>query len=331
MIEEINKKTMLSGVQPSGCLTLGNYIGALKNWVNLQHEYNCVFMVVDLHALTVKQHPGVLRQRVFDAIIQYIACGIDPEKNIIFVQSDVSAHCELTWILSCFTYMGELSRMTQYKEKSKKNPDNINAGLFTYPVLMASDILLYNTDLVPVGEDQKQHIEITRDVAQRFNNIYGETFKIPEPYIPNVGARIMSLQEPRNKMSKSDKDENAYIALLDSPDTIIKKFKRAVTDSDNTIKYSDGKPGIKNLISIYSALTAKSIKDIETYFEGKGYGVFKQAVAEVVIETLTPIQKKYEEIKADNDYVKTICSIGAQKAAAIADSTLRLVHDRIGI
>jgi tryptophanyl-tRNA synthetase len=326
-----NKKVILSGIQPSGCLTLGNYIGALKNWSQLQDEYNCFYMVVDLHALTVRQYPAQLRERVLDTIMQYVACGLDPDKNTLFIQSHVSAHAELAWILNCYTYLGELSRMTQFKDKSKKHQDNINVGLFAYPVLMAADILLYQADLVPVGEDQRQHIEITRDVAQRFNGIYGQTFKVPEGYMPKMGARIMSLQDPSNKMSKSDENPNGYIALLDEPDVIMKKFKKCVTDSDNTIKYSDEKPGIKNLISIYSSLTGASIEQIEKEFDGKGYGTFKQAVAEVVIEALRPIQEKYKQMKSNEDYFRKIYAQGAQKAEAMASKTIKDVYEKVGL
>lgn len=329
---EDNKKIIFSGVQPSGNLTLGNYIGAIRNWVSLQDEYNCIYCIVDLHALTVRQNPTELRQRSRSLLALYIACGLEPEKNILFVQSHVSAHAELAWILDCFTYMGELNRMTQFKEKAQKHADNINAGLFTYPVLMAADILLYQTDLVPVGNDQKQHLEITRDIAQRFNNIYGDVFKIPEPYIPKVGARIMSLQEPTKKMSKSDENENAYIALLDPPDVIMRKFKRAVTDSEAVVRYDEeNKPGISNLMSIYASVTGKSFEDIEAEFEGKGYGDFKKAVGEAVVETLRPIQEKHKELMANKDYLNEIMKSGAEAAGRLANRTLRKVYKKVGL
>ncbi|NMA95118.1 MAG: tryptophan--tRNA ligase, partial [Clostridiales bacterium] len=285
------RKIIFSGSQPSGLLTLGNYVGALRNWVILQDDYDCIYCIVDLHSLTVRQDPKELRACSRSFLAQYLACGLDPEKSTIFIQSHVSAHAELTWILNCFTYMGELGRMTQFKEKSKIHSDNINAGLFTYPVLMAADILLYQTDLVPVGEDQKQHLEITRDIAERFNNIYGDVFTVPEGYIPKVGARIMSLQDPTSKMSKSDENPNSFIGILDDPDTIMRKFRRAITDSDTEIRYDEqDKAGISNLMSIYSCMTGKDFDEIEKEFVGKGYGDFKTAVGESVIEVLKPIQ-----------------------------------------
>ena len=270
------KKTIFSGIQPSGILTLGNYLGAVKNWVALQDEYDCYYCVVDLHAITVRQDPATLRRRTLDTMAILIASGIDPKKNVLYMQSHVSAHAELAWLLNCFTYMGELSRMTQFKEKSAKAGDNINAGLFTYPVLMAADILLYQADLVPVGVDQKQHLELTRDIAIRFNNIYGGVFTVPEPYIPKAGAKIMSLQEPEKKMSKSDENENAFISLLDPPDAIARKLRRAVTDSDGEIRYAEEKPGVSNLLTIYSVLTGKTVAESEKDFAGQGYGVLKQ-------------------------------------------------------
>ena len=324
------KQIIFSGIQPSGCLTLGNYIGALKNWIKLQYEYRCCFSVVDMHSLTVRQDPKELRKRCMEFLAQYLACGIDPEENIIFFQSHVSTHAELAWVLNCYTYIGELSRMTQYKDKSSRHKDNINAGLFTYPVLMAADILLYQSDLVPVGEDQKQHLEITRDIAIRFNNLYGQTFKVPEPYIPKIGARIMSLQEPTKKMSKSDENPNGFIALLDSPNTIIKKVKRAVTDSDNKIIYHEDKPGISNLLNIYSSLTGESIPAIEEKFEGKGYGEFKQAVGEVIVESLKPIQDRYNELMKNKDYLETVYKTGAEKAYNLSNRTLQKVYKKIG-
>lgn len=326
------KKVIFSGSQPTGFLTLGNYVGAIKNWVALQDEYNCIYSIVDLHSLTVRQDPKELRARSRSFLAQYIACGLDPEKSIIFMQSHVSAHAELTWILNCFTYMGELSRMTQFKEKSKIHSDNVNAGLFTYPVLMAADILLYQTDLVPVGEDQKQHLEISRDIAMRFNNIYGDVFTVPDGYIPKVGARIMSLQDPISKMSKSDENPNSYIGLLDDPDTIMRRFKRAVTDSDMQIRYDEeNKAGISNLMSIYSSMNGKSFDEIEREFDGKGYGDFKIAVGESVVETLRPIQERYEELMKERRYLDSVMREGAEKAAYIANKTLRKVYKKVGL
>ncbi|MEG1859762.1 MAG: tryptophan--tRNA ligase, partial [Christensenellaceae bacterium] len=289
------KKTIYSGIQPSGNLTLGNYLGAVKNWVDLQDEYNCYYCVADLHAITVRQNPAELRKRTLDVLSILIAAGIDPKKNIIYMQSHVSAHAELAWILDCFTYMGELSRMTQFKEKSAK-VENINSGLFTYPALMAADILLYQTDLVPVGVDQKQHLELTRDVALRFNNIYGDVFTIPEPYIPKTGAKIMSLQEPEKKMSKSDDNENAYIALLDSPEVITRKIKKAMTDSEGVIRFTEEKQGVSNLLTIYSAINKKTIQECEKEFEEQNYGTLKQRVAQAVVSVLEPLQKEYAKV-----------------------------------
>lgn len=326
------KKRIFSGVQPSGHLTLGNYLGAIKNWVSLQDEYDCFYCIVDLHALTVRQDPEELRRRSLSLFALYMACGLDVDKNTLFVQSHVSAHAELAWILNCYTYMGELSRMTQFKEKSRKHKDNINAGLFTYPVLMAADILLYQTHLVPVGEDQKQHLELTRDIAQRFNGLYGDVFIVPEVYIPKVAARVMSLQDPTKKMSKSDENPNAYISLLDEPDAIIKKFKRAVTDSGREIRYDEeNKPGISNLMNIYAAITGKTYEEIEGEFEGKGYGDFKKAVGECVVEALKPIQQRYHELMKDEGYLVTLMKEGAQKASNVATQTLKKVYERIGL
>ena len=325
-----DKKIIFSGVQPTGFLTLGNYIGAVKNWVSLQEEYRCLYSVVDMHSITVRQNPEEFRQRCMEFMCQYIACGLDPEKNILFFQSHVSAHAELAWVLGCYTYMGELSRMTQFKEKSEKHEDNINAGLFTYPVLMAADILLYNAALVPVGVDQKQHLEITRDIAQRFNNIYGDVFTVPEAYIPPVGAKIMSLQEPTSKMSKSDPNPNGYIWILDDNDTIMKKIKRAVTDSDGVIEYKEGKDGVNNLLSIYGAVTGKAAEDAAKEFEGAGYGTLKKTVAEAVIEVVEPIKKKYDELIKNRDYIEKIYTTGAGQANELAEQTLKKVHEKIG-
>ena len=301
---EKEKKILYSGMQATGTLTLGNYLGALKNWVNLCDEYECFYGVMDLHSLTVRQNPTEFRQNARKLYALYVAAGLDPEKNCVYYQSHVSAHAELGWILDCFTYMGELNRMTQFKDKAAKHADNINAGLYTYPVLMAADILLYQADVVPVGVDQKQHLEITRDIAERFNNIYGDVFTIPEPYIGKAGAKIMSLQEPTKKMSKSDENVNATIMLLDDRDTIIRKFKRAVTDSEAEIRYGEDKPGISNLMDIYGCVTGKSHDEITAEFAGKGYGDFKLAVGESVADELAPLQKRYEELVKDKAYIE---------------------------
>ena len=326
------KKQILSGIQPSGILTLGNYLGALRNWVKIQDEYDCKFFVADLHAITVSQEPATLRNNIKSIIMQYLACGLDADKNTIFIQSHVHEHAELGWLLNCSAYMGELSRMTQYKDKSKKQ-DNIKVGLFDYPVLMAADILLYDADYVPVGEDQRQHLEITRDIAKRFNSTYKkEIFKLPEGIIPKETSRIMSLQEPTKKMSKSDSNHDAFISLLDSREEITRKIKKAVTDSENKIKYSNEKPGIKNIIDIYCAVTDKNYKEVEEEFKDSGYGQFKQAVANAVADTLEPIQKKYNELSLpENDqYIKDICEKGAKEAHRIAKNKLREVQEAIG-
>ena len=324
------KKIIFSGMQATGTLTLGNYLGALKNWVQLENEYECFYCVVDLHSITIRQDPAELRKKARALLTLYIAAGLNPEKNCIYYQSHVSAHAELSWILNCYTYFGELSRMTQFKDKAAKHSDNINAGLFTYPVLMAADILLFQTDLVPVGDDQKQHIELTRDIAERFNSIYGDVFTVPEPYIAKQGARIMSLQEPTKKMSKSDENPNASIYLLDDPDTIIRKFKRAVTDSDNRIIYSNEKPGIKNLIEIYSLSTGKSIEEVEKEFDGVGYGDFKMAVGEAVVSLLKPLQERFRELEKDKAYIDGIIKNNAEKASYYANKTLRKVQKKVG-
>ena len=325
------KKVMLSGIQPSGDLHLGNYLGAVKNWAALADEFDCYYFMADLHTLTVRQNPKELRRRSTEQLAQYIACGLDPDKNTLFIQSHVHEHAELGWILNCYTMFGELSRMTQFKDKSAKNAENVNGGLFTYPSLMAADILLYQADFVPVGEDQKQHCELTRDIATRFNNIYGETFKVPEPYIPKVGARIMSLGSPNNKMSKSD--PQGCVFLLDKPEDIARKFKRAVTDSDTEycVRYAPKeKPGVANLMSIYSSVTGKSFEEIEREFDGKGYGVFKPAVGEAVIENLRPIREEAERIIADKAYLTSVYTEGAKKAQYIARKTLRKVYKKVG-
>lgn len=325
-----DKKIIFSGMQPSGLITLGNYLGALNNWTKLQDEYNCLYCIVDMHAITVRQNPAQLRKAARDVLMQYIAAGLDPEKNIIYYQSHVPAHAELSWVLNCYTYMGELSRMTQFKEKSQKHADNINSGLFTYPVLMAADILLYQTDLVPVGEDQRQHLEITRDIATRFNGVYGDVFKVPEAYIGKVGARVMALQQPDKKMSKSDENKNNTIALLDEPAVIMNKFKKAVTDSDNQVRFSEDKPGVSNLLSIYSAVTGISVPDAEKEFTNVGYGNFKTAVGEAVVARLEPLQKKVAELEKNKDYLDNIIKTNAEKASYLANKTLRKVHKKIG-
>jgi tryptophanyl-tRNA synthetase len=321
---------VLSGIQPSGHLTLGNYLGALKNWVALQEQYECYYALVDLHTITARQDPKALRERCYEFLALYIACGLDPAKNVLFVQSHVSAHARLAWILNCYTMVGELNRMTQFKDKSQKNADNINAGLYDYPVLMAADILLYDTHKVPVGDDQKQHLELARDVAIRFNNLYGAVFKVPEPMIPPVGARIMGLQDPAAKMSKSDDAETNALYLLDPPDVIERKFKRSVTDSGNEVRYSADKPGVANLMSILSATTGDSFEVIEQRFAGQGYGKFKAAVADAVIEKLKPVQQRYHDIRADEAGLRRVLKDGAQRAAERADRTLARVHDVLG-
>ena len=328
---ENEKKVIFSGMQPSGVITLGNYLGALKNWTNLQDEYNCLYCIVDMHAITVRQDPATLRKNARNLLMQYIAAGLDPEKNVIYYQSHVSAHAELAWILNCYTYMGELSRMTQFKEKSSKHGENINAGLFTYPALMAADILLFQTDLVPVGADQKQHLELARDIAMRFNGLYGETFKVPEPYIGKVGARVMSLQEPTSKMSKSDEDTNASIYLMDDPDAIMRKFKRAVTDSDACVRFDqETKPGISNLMSIYGAITGQTMEQIQSEFEGKGYGDFKMRVGEAVVEEPRPLQARFKELSSDKTYIDSIIKKNAETANYLATKTLRKVQKKVG-
>ena len=329
---ESAKKTLLSGIQPSGDLHLGNYLGAVRNWAEMSDEFNCYYFMADLHTLTVRQDPKELRRRSTAQLAQYIACGLDPQKNTLFLQSHVHEHAELGWILNCYTMFGELSRMTQFKDKCAKNADNINGGLFTYPALMAADILLYQADYVPVGEDQKQHCELTRDIAIRFNNLYGETFKIPEPYIPKVGARIMSLGTPTSKMSKSD--PQGCVFLMDKPEDIARKFKRAITDSDTErcVRYDpENKPGVSNLMNIYSAVTGKSFDEIEREFDGKGYGAFKPAVGDAVIETLRPIREEAERMITDKAYLQQIYTEGAQKASCIARRTLRKVYKKVGL
>ena len=328
----MSKKIILSGIQATGKLTLGNYLGAIDNWVKMQEEYDCYYMIANLHSLTVRNNPEELRNNTLRILATYIAAGLDPEKNTIFIQSQVKEHAELGWILDCYTYMGELSRMTQFKDKSAKHADNINAGLFTYPALMAADILLYQADLVPVGEDQRQHLEITRDLAERFNKLYGETFVVPNAYVRKSSARIMGLQDPTSKMSKSATNLNDVIFLEDEPEVILKKFKKAVTDSENKVKFDpENKPGVSNLMQIYSAITGKSMEEIENEFEGRGYGDFKMTVANSVIDKLKPIQDKYKEILENKEYLEQIYTTGSENARKLASRTLENVKNKIGI
>lgn len=328
------KKIMLSGIKPSGDLTLGSYLGAIKNWSELAEEFDCYYFMADLHAITVRQNPADLRRRTTNQLAQYVACGLDPEKNTLFIQSHVPAHAELGWILQCYAMFGELSRMTQFKDKSAKNADNINGGLFTYPALMAADILLYNADFVPVGEDQKQHCELTRDIANRFNGIYGDVFKIPEPYIPKVGARIMSLADPTSKMSKSEDEDKGRILITDKPEDIMRAFKRAITDSETgsgCVRYDTAnKPGVSNLMTIYSCATGKTFAEIEKEFASAGYGVFKPAVGEAVVEMLRPIREKSEDLMKNKDYLNKLMADGAEKASRVANRTLKKVYKKIG-
>lgn len=325
-----DKKVLFSGMQATGNLTLGNYLGALKNWVTLSDEYECFYSVVDLHSITIRQDPAELRKRARNLLTLYIAAGLDPKKNCIYYQSHVSGHAELAWILNCFTYMGELNRMTQFKDKSAKHADNINAGLYTYPVLMAADILLFQADVVPVGKDQLQHLEITRDIAGRFNGIYGDVFTMPEPYVGKQGAKIMSLQDPSKKMSKSDENPNGSIYLMDDPDTIMRKCKRAVTDSEASVRYRDEQPGVKNLIDIYSACTNKTPEEVEKEFDGKGYGDFKMAVGESVVSVLKPIQDRFAQLLQDKAYIDGIIKENGEKANYYALKTLRKVQKKVG-
>ena len=324
------KKVIFSAIQPSGTVTLGNYLGALRNWVKLQDEFSCIFALADLHTITVRQDAKVFRKNALEAYALLLACGIHTKKSLFFIQSQVSAHAELAWVLNCYTQFGELSRMTQFKDKSQRHADNINAGLFTYPSLMAADILLYQADMVPVGADQKQHLELTRNIAERFNGIYGETFRVPEPYIPKAGARVMSLQDPTKKMSKSEPNANSFVAVLDPPDVILKKFKRAVTDSEALVQYREGKDGVNNLMGIYSSVTGKTNEQIEEEFAGKGYGDFKAAVAESVIEELGPIQKRFQELIEDKAYLEECYTESAKEAMKISERTLRKVMKKVG-
>lgn len=329
-MENEKKKVILSGIQPSGAFTLGNYVGAIKNWAKLQDDYNCLYMIADMHAITVKQEPASLRKNTLEAYAAIVACGVNPETSVAFIQSHVPTHAQLNWLLACSTQFGELSRMTQFKDKSAKHPDDINAGLFTYPVLMAADILAYNADLVPVGGDQKQHLELTRNIAQRFNNRYGELFTIPDGYIPPKGAKIMSLADPTKKMSKSDENQNGCIYILDDKDTIIRKFKRAVTDSDMCVKYAEGKDGINNLMTIYSVVTGKSNEEIEREFDGKGYGDFKLAVGEAVADHLAPVKTRFDELMKNKDYLKQCYMRGDEMAAKISGRIVSKAYRKAG-
>lgn len=325
-----DRQVSFSGVQPSGNLTIGNYLGAIKNFPYFSDKYKCFYCVVDMHAITVRQVPAELRRRTYETLALYIACGLDPDKNTLYVQSHVPAHAELAWILNCFTMFGELSRMTQFKDKSAKHADNINAGLFTYPSLMAADILLYQTDVVPIGADQKQHVELTRNIAERINQIYPGLFTVPEPIIPNSGAKIMSLADPTKKMSKSDENENAVVRILDDRDTILRKFRRAVTDSDTVVRFAEGKDGINNLMTIYSCLTGKSMEDIEREFDGRGYGDFKSAVGEVCADALAPVQNEFRRLCDDRAYLEAQMKKGADEAAYFARKTLSKVKKKLG-
>ena len=327
------KKVIFSAIQPSGTITLGNYVGALRNWVGLQDDYDCIFALADLHTITVRQDPAKFRKNALEAYALLLACGIDLDKSLFFIQSHVHTHAELAWLLNCYTQFGELSRMTQFKDKSQKHADNVNVGLFAYPSLMAADILAYQADMVPVGLDQKQHLELTRNIAERFNGIYGQTFKVPDPYIPKVGAKIMSLQDPTRKMSKSDENVNSYVALLDKPDDIMRKFKRAITDSDTErcVRFDrENKPGVSNLMSIYSAVTGRSFEAIEAEFDGKGYGAFKPVVGEAVVEMLRPIQEETRRLLSDKAYLESVYRAGAEKASYVAEKTLRKVYKKVG-
>ena len=329
-MEPTQKKRVLSMIQPTGTFTLGNYLGALKNFVRLQDDYECVYALADLHAITVRQEPAAFRKNILEAYALMLAIGIDLKRSVFFIQSQVAEHAQLAWVLNCYTQFGELSRMTQFKDKSQKHADNINAGLFTYPCLMAADILLYQADYVPIGADQKQHLELARNVAERFNGLYSPTFTVPDPIIAEHGARVMSLQDPTKKMSKSDENANSVITVLDDPDTIIRKFKRAVTDREACVRFAEGKDGVNNLMGIYSSITGRSMEEIEREFDGKGYGDFKPTVAEAVIEELRPIQERYRNLIADKAYLEQCYRENAPKAQAIARRTLSKVMKKIG-
>lgn len=329
-MENEKKKVALSLIQPSGTITLGNYLGAVRNWVNMQEDFDCILGLADLHTITVRQEPAKMRKNIIEAYASILACGIDVEKTLFFIQSHVHTHAELAWLLNCYTQFGELSRMTQFKDKSAKHADNINAGLFTYPSLMAADILLYQADCVPVGADQMQHLELTRDIATRFNGLYGNVFKVPEAFIPKTGARVMSLQDPTRKMSKSDENVNGCVHLLDPPEVIMKKFKRAVTDSEACVRYGEGKDGINNLMDIYGAVTGLSHEQIEKDFEGKGYGDFKTAVGEAVVEALRPVRERYEKLIADKAYLEECYRKADEIALKISMRTLTKAKKKIG-
>ena len=333
VIAETPKKRMLSGIKPSGDLTLGSYLGAIKNWAERADYYDCYYFMADMHTITVRQNPTDLRRRTLEQLAQYIACGLDPEKNTLFIQSHVHQHAELGWVLDCYAMFGELSRMTQFKDKSAKNADNINGGLFTYPALMAADILLYQPDLVPVGEDQKQHVELCHTIARRFNGVYGDVFKIPEPFVPKVGARIMSLTNPSAKMSKSENEDTGRVLVMDTPETIMRQFKRAITDSDteNCVRFDrENKPGVSNLMTIYAACTGRTYEQIEQEFAGCGYGKFKPAVGEAVVETLRPIREETNRLLKDKAYLESVYRNGAEKASYVAEKTLRKVYKKVG-
>ena len=326
----VRKKRIFSAIQPTGVMTLGNYLGAVRNWVEMQDEFDCIYSIANMHAITVRQDPKELRENTLRLMALLLACGIDPERSVLFVQSQVKTHAELSWVLNCCTQFGELSRMTQFKDKSARHPENINAGLFDYPVLMAADILLYQADLVPVGDDQRQHVELTRNIAQRFNTLYGQTFVLPEGYYPKLAARVMSLQDPTKKMSKSDDNPKAFISILDKPETILKKFRSAVTDSEAQICYREGKEGINNLMSIYSAITGRTLQQITDEFAGKGYGEFKTAVGEAVAEALRPVQERYEAYRQDKAYLEGCCRKGAEQALRLSQRTLEKVYRKVG-
>ena len=331
MLSSDQKKIIFSGIQPTGVFTLGNYLGALQNWVKMQDDFRCLYCVVDLHSLTIRQEPKQLRENTLSALALLLAVGIDPEKSVLFIQSHVPAHAEMCWLLDCYIPYGELSRMTQFKDKSAAHADNVNAGLFTYPALMAADILLYKADLVPVGADQKQHLELSRNTAIRFNNIYGDVLTVPEPYIPKEAGRVMNLQNPTKKMSKSDANPKSYISILDKPEVIVKKFKSAVTDSESEVVYREGKDGVNNLLTIYSAVTGMNIPQAEQQFAGKGYGDFKLAVGQAVAEHLLPIQESYAKISADKAYLAEVYRAGAQRALGMGSRTLQKVYKKIGL
>lgn len=325
------KKIVLSGIQPSGLITIGNYLGAVKNWAEIQEKYHCLFMIANLHAITVRQDPGALRKNTLEGYAMLLACGVDPKRSVIFVQSQNPHHAELAWVLNCYTQFGELSRMTQFKDKSARYADNINAGLFTYPSLMAADILLYRAHYVPVGEDQRQHVELTRDIATRFNGLHGDVFTVPECLFPKAGAKIMSLTDPAKKMSKSDANPKSYIAVLDSRDAVIKKFKSAVTDSDSVIRRGPDKEGISNLMTIYGVFSHKSDEEITREFDGKGYGVFKEAVGETVADALAPVKAEFDRLMGDRPYLDACCAEGVRSAMRFSEKTLQKVYKKVGL